>query len=161
MSRFPLQPLHAREGVCLVNFRRRTLKEIIRDSKPTLDKLVIGGQLRMPEDLFESECEKCDVPAPSKAIIYDGVGRPLPQPNTRTAKWDFVKRLVDLGSGIAVIATRLFIGLQWREMHTGGVDTHALAEAAKSQADYAKAASESSKSNADATRDIADKSSTQ
>jgi hypothetical protein len=40
--------------------------------------------------------------------------------------------------GLAVtVLTGIFIVLQWREMHTGSVDTHTLAEAAKSQAEAA------------------------
>jgi len=41
--------------------------------------------------------------------------------------------------GLAVtILTGIFIALQWREMHSGSVDTHTLAEAAKATAESAK-----------------------
>jgi hypothetical protein len=49
-----------------------------------------------------------------------------------------IKRFVDIVSGLSVIATMVFIALQWNEMKTGGADTHDLAVAAKSQADAAK-----------------------
>jgi hypothetical protein len=45
-------------------------------------------------------------------------------------------------SFIVILATGIFIALQWREMHTGGEDTHALAEAAKTQAEKMKTMSE-------------------
>lgn len=45
---------------------------------------------------------------------------------------------------VAVIQGYIFYR-QWREMHSGGVDTHALASAAKSQADAAKAQADESK----------------
>lgn len=41
-------------------------------------------------------------------------------------------------SFLVILATGIFIGLQWREMHTGGQDTHDLAIAAGKQADVAK-----------------------
>jgi hypothetical protein len=52
--------------------------------------------------------------------------------------WEKTKPIIDLFSGIAVIFTLLVITLQWWEMHEGGVDTHDLAVAAKSQAEAAK-----------------------
>ncbi|HEY3936896.1 MAG TPA: hypothetical protein VGL97_05675 [Bryobacteraceae bacterium] len=42
-----------------------------------------------------------------------------------------------------VLATAVFIGLQWLEMRSGGADTHTLAEAAKKQAEKAETISNS------------------
>jgi hypothetical protein len=60
------------------------------------------------------------------------------------------KRWVDLIAGVSVIATMVFIALQWNEMKTGAIDTHDLALVAKAQADAAtkisQAASQFSKS---------------
>jgi len=64
-------------------------------------------------------------------------------------RWDRTKRVVDLLSGIAVIATLGFIARQWHEMHEGGKDTHDLAVAAKAQADAAKAQADNSKAQVD------------
>jgi hypothetical protein len=79
-----------------------------------------------------------------------------------SAGWERTKRVVDLVAGLSVIATMVFIALQWNEMHTGAGDTHDLAVAAKSQADAAKSQAdntrniaEAAKSQADNTRDLA------
>ncbi|HTF69709.1 MAG TPA: hypothetical protein VK638_44240 [Edaphobacter sp.] len=48
---------------------------------------------------------------------------------------------------VAVIQGIIFYK-QWQEMHSGGVDTHALADAAKSQADAAKAQADAAKAQA-------------
>jgi hypothetical protein len=67
------------------------------------------------------------------------------------------------------VATALFIGFQWHEMHTSGFDTHELAVAAGKQADAAKAQADqltnlvaqgtvqaaAAKASAEATKDIA------
>jgi hypothetical protein len=50
-----------------------------------------------------------------------------------TLRWTKVTVLV-------VFATMLFVGLQWNEMRTSSVDTHDLAEAAKTQAEALKTA---------------------
>jgi hypothetical protein len=62
-----------------------------------------------------------------------------------SAGWEQAKRVVDLVSGLSVIATMVFIALQWNEMHAGGADTHDLAISAGKQADAAKAQSEQAK----------------
>jgi hypothetical protein len=46
-------------------------------------------------------------------------------------------------SFVIVLATALFIGLQWLEMRSGGGDTHTLAESAKKQADKSETISDS------------------
>jgi|SRR5450755_1148777 hypothetical protein len=69
------------------------------------------------------------------------------------------KLWVDLIAGVSVIATMVFIALQWNEMKTGGIDTHDLAIAAKGQADAAtkisEAASQFSKSADGITTNVA------
>jgi hypothetical protein len=45
-------------------------------------------------------------------------------------------------SFIVILATGIFIALQWHEMHSGGQDTHDLAIAAKTQADKMKSMSD-------------------
>jgi hypothetical protein len=55
-----------------------------------------------------------------------------------------------------VLATAVFIGLQWHEMNVGGKDTHALAEAAKTQAERMKELAERMKDQADYTKTVAD-----
>jgi hypothetical protein len=76
--------------------------------------------------------------------------------------WERAKRVVDLVAGLSVIATMVFIALQWNEMHSGATDTHDLAIAAKSQADAAKSQAdntkiiaESAKAQAENTRNLA------
>lgn len=60
--------------------------------------------------------------------------------------WIRWKPVVDSLSGIAVIGTLIFIGLQWREMKTGSVDTHNLAVAAQNQAHAASSQAQTSRS---------------
>jgi hypothetical protein len=59
------------------------------------------------------------------------------------------KRWIDLIAGVAVIFTMVFIAFQSYEMHSGSVDTHDLAIAAKKQADAAKAQSDQAKAQTD------------
>jgi len=68
------------------------------------------------------------------------------------SSWESVKRWIDALSGLSVIATMIFIALQWREMRLGSADTHDLAAAAKAQADAAKAQAEDTKTIAESAR---------
>ena len=71
--------------------------------------------------------------------------------------WERAKRIVDLVAGLSVIATMVFIALQWNEMHSGSADTHDLAIAAKSQADAAKSQADTTKTIAEAAKSQARK----
>lgn len=64
-------------------------------------------------------------------------------------------RLTKTAVGIAIL-TAVFVGFQGYEMYTGGVDTHALAGAAKTQADRTKNLADRMKDQADGTKTIAD-----
>lgn len=55
-----------------------------------------------------------------------------------------------------VLATAVFIALQWLEMRSGGSDTHDLAVAAGKQADRMKDFADRMKDQADRTKDLAD-----
>jgi len=70
--------------------------------------------------------------------------------------WERTKRIVDLVSGLSVIATMVFIALQWNEMRAGSADTHDLALAAKSQADAAKRQAENTEIVADSAKSQAE-----
>jgi hypothetical protein len=54
---------------------------------------------------------------------------------------------------LCLVAVAIWQGIifrkQWQEMHSGGVDTHALADAAKAQAEAAKAQAEEAKTQVD------------
>lgn len=67
-----------------------------------------------------------------------------------------VKGWVDIISGLSVIATMFFIGLQWHEMKKSGSDTHDLAIQAKAQADFAKKQADAAKAESDNTRSLAE-----
>lgn len=56
----------------------------------------------------------------------------------QSAGWERTKRIVDLVAGLSVIATMVFIALQWNVMQSGSADTHNLAVAAKDQAEATK-----------------------
>jgi len=75
--------------------------------------------------------------------------------------WDSVKRWIDALSGLSVIATMIFIALQWREMRLGSADTHDLAVAAAKQADRMKDLADRMKDQADRTKELADQATTQ
>jgi len=86
--------------------------------------------------------------------------RPAGQPATEQQLNDVEKRMtafersmrrLTIVQVIVAILTGAVIALQWYEMHTGSVDTHALAEAAKAQAEAAKATAESSKAQSENT----------
>jgi hypothetical protein len=62
------------------------------------------------------------------------------------SNWETVKRTVDVTSGLCVVATMIFIALQWREMRAGSSDTHSLAEAAKTQSEATRVIAESTRS---------------
>lgn len=66
--------------------------------------------------------------------------------------WKRAKRWVDLIAGLSVIATMGFVALQWYEMHSGGIDTHDLAVAAKAQADAAKSQADDTKTIAESAK---------
>jgi hypothetical protein len=70
--------------------------------------------------------------------------------------WERTKRVIDIVAGLSVIATMVFIALQWNEMRTGAADTHDLAVAAKSQADAAKSQADNTKTIAEAAKSQAE-----
>jgi hypothetical protein len=57
-------------------------------------------------------------------------------------------------SFIVILATGIFIALQWHEMHSGGQDTHDLAVAAGKQADAASKQADRMKDQADRTKEL-------
>ncbi len=65
-----------------------------------------------------------------------------------------LKPWIDIVSGLAVIATMIFIALQWREMKEGGKDTHDLALQAKSQAETAGKQADAAKATATSTTSL-------
>jgi hypothetical protein len=62
-----------------------------------------------------------------------------------------------MASFIVILATALFIALQWHEMHAGGQDTHDLAVAAGKQADAGGKQADRMKDFADRMKDQADR----
>jgi hypothetical protein len=67
-----------------------------------------------------------------------------------TVRW---AKAAVLMSGLAAV----FVCLQWREMHTGGADTHSLAIAAKNQATWTQNLATNMQTQADRTKDLADR----
>jgi hypothetical protein len=62
---------------------------------------------------------------------------PLPPASpwyTRLSLADWITAISAAITALATVVIMVWAGLQWWEMHTGGVDTHALAEAARQQA---------------------------
>jgi hypothetical protein len=70
-------------------------------------------------------------------------------------KLENAKRWVDLIASVAVILTMVFIAFQSYEMHTGSIDTHDLAVAAKAQADADKTMVDEMKKSETDTHDLA------
>jgi len=60
-------------------------------------------------------------------------------------------------SFVVVLATAVFICLQWLEMRSGGTDTHELAVQAKNQADRMQDFANRMKDQSDRTKDLADR----
>jgi hypothetical protein len=86
--------------------------------------------------------------------------------------WRIVKEVFEVVSFVAVIATMIFVGLQWREMgrqyavmakqlaemHTTGQDTHTLAQQTTTLAEQTKSLAGSAKTAADAAKTSANNS---
>jgi hypothetical protein len=107
-------------------------------------------------------------------INQDTTGKHQPgrsqQPPSRF--WRIVKEVFEVVSFVAVIATMIFVGLQWREMgrqyavmakqlaemHTTGKDTHTLAQQTTTLAEQTKSLASSAKTSADAAKTSADNS---
>jgi len=64
---------------------------------------------------------------------------------------DWIMALCSVCLLVVAVTAALISYFQWREMHTGGVDTHELAQSAKAQADAVKAEADSMKSLAERT----------
>jgi hypothetical protein len=111
----------------------------------------------MPEQDASKEPAR-QVEKPSKTIEPIGTDEAPVVPSTHPSyeerektkedkpKWtDKAVVFFTLGLVAAAIWQGHIFDKQWQEMHSGGVDTHALADAAKSQADAAKAQADEAK----------------
>jgi len=71
-------------------------------------------------------------------------------PKADKAKWtDITMAFFTVLLVVVAVAQAFIFYRQWDEMHSGGVDTHTLAEVAKSQADAAKSQAEEAKAQVD------------
>ncbi|AXC16123.1 hypothetical protein ACPOL_6917 (plasmid) [Acidisarcina polymorpha] len=68
---------------------------------------------------------------------------------------DAVMILLTVFIALGTIASAIAVGFQWYEMHTGGADTKAIAEAAQKQACAAHQIAEASQRNATAAEEFA------
>jgi hypothetical protein len=78
----------------------------------------------------ESQPESPGPSKPATEADFDKVEKRMSGFERSTLRWT-------RASFIVVLATAMFIALQWNEMRTGGEDTHTLAVAAKKQAEKA------------------------
>lgn len=116
-------------------------------------------------DTHEGSTNRSDATKSSLAVGESEVKDAIPSKPATEADLEQVKKQMSgferstirwtRASFVVILATGVFIGLQWHEMHTGGKDTSALAQAAQDQAAALKLQVEEMKKQGNDTHDLA------
>lgn len=99
--------------------------------------------------IFTEKADSPEAAPPSDSTCGIGNQQPPeiilpPKPwYTRVSLTDWITAISAAITAFATVIIMMWAGLQWHEMHTGGVDTHALAEAAHQQASAASSFAQS------------------